>query len=178
MKEPLELKRYIRSIPDFPKPGIMFRDITPLLAAPRAFQYVIDSLADHYRESRINAVVAAEARGFIFAAPLALALQARFIPVRKPGKLPFDTHSFHYDLEYGTDSLEMHTDAVTQADRVLMVDDLLATGGTMGACIGMVEKAGAVVVGTAFVIELDFLKGRQRLAPHEAFSLVHYADET
>jgi adenine phosphoribosyltransferase len=178
MKEPLELKQYIRSIPDFPKPGIMFRDITPLLAAPRAFQHVIDSLADHYRDSRINAVVAAEARGFIFAAPLALALQARFIPVRKPGKLPFDTHSFHYDLEYGTDSLEMHTDAVMQADRVLMVDDLLATGGTMGACIGMVEKAGAVVVGTAFVIELDFLKGRQRLAPHEAFSLVHYADET
>ncbi|HUE14933.1 MAG TPA: adenine phosphoribosyltransferase [Planctomycetaceae bacterium] len=178
MKEPLELKRYIRSIPDFPKPGIMFRDITPLLAAPRVFQYVIDSLAEHYRDSRINAVVAAEARGFIFAAPLALALQARFIPVRKPGKLPFDTHSFHYDLEYGTDSLEMHTDAVTQADRVLMVDDLLATGGTMGACIGMVEKAGAAVVGTAFVIELDFLKGRQRLAPHEAFSLVHYADET
>ena len=127
---------------------------------------------------RVNAVVAAEARGFIFAAPLALALKARFIPVRKPGKLPFDTHSFHYELEYGTDSLEMHTDAVSQADRVLLVDDLLATGGTMGACIGMVEKAGAVVVGTAFLIELDFLKGRQRLAPHEVFSLVHYADET
>lgn len=178
MKEPLELKRYIRGIPDFPKPGIMFRDITPLLAAPRAFQYVIDSLVDHYREARVNAVVAAEARGFIFAAPLALALRARFIPIRKPGKLPFDKQSFHYDLEYGTDSLEMHTDALSQADRVLLVDDLLATGGTMAACIAMVEKAGAVVVGTAFVIELDFLKGRRRLAPYEAFSLVHYADET
>lgn len=177
MNEPLELKRFIRSIPEFPKPGIMFRDITPLLAEPRAFQYVIDALADHFSKSRINAVVAAEARGFIFAAPLALALEARFIPVRKPGKLPFDTHSFHYDLEYGTDSLEMHTDAVSRADRVLMVDDLLATGGTMGACIGMVEKAGAAVVGTAFLIELDFLKGRQRLAPHEVYSLVHYADE-
>lgn len=178
MKEPLELKRYIRSIPDFPKPGIMFRDITPLLAAPRAFQYVIDALADHHRGTRVNAVVAAEARGFIFAAPLALALEARFIPVRKPGKLPFDTHCFHYELEYGADSLEMHTDAVSQADRVLLVDDLLATGGTMKACIGMVEQAGAVVVGTAFLIELDFLKGRERLAPHEVFSLLHYADET
>ena len=110
-------------------------------------------------------MVAAEARGFIFAAPLALALQARFIPVRKPGKLPFDTHSFHYELEYGTDALEMHTDAISRGDRVLMVDDLLATGGTMGACIGMVEKVGGVVVGTAFLIELDFLKARKRLAP-------------
>jgi adenine phosphoribosyltransferase len=178
MNEPLELKRYIRSIPDFPKPGIMFRDITPLLAAPRAFQSVIDALAEHYRPSRVNTVVAAEARGFIFAAPLALALEARFIPVRKPGKLPFDTHSFHYELEYGSDALEMHIDAVSREDRVLLVDDLLATGGTMGACIGMVEKAGAVVVGTAFLIELDFLKGRQRILPHEVFSLVHYADET
>jgi adenine phosphoribosyltransferase len=178
MTEPLELKKYIRSIPNFPKPGIMFRDITPLLAAPRVFQHVIDTLADHYRDSRVNAVVAAEARGFIFAAPLALALKARFIPVRKPGKLPFDTHSFHYELEYGKDSLEMHVDAILQGDRVLLVDDLLATGGTMGACIGMVQRAGATVVGTAFVIELDFLKGRQRLAPHDVFSLIHYADET
>ena len=132
MSEPPELKRYIRSIPDFPKPGILFRDITPLLAAPQAFQHVIDSLADHFRSSRVNSVVAAEARGFIFAAPLALALKAKFVPVRKPGKLPFDTHSFHYELEYGKDSLEMHIDAVSQGDRVLMVDDLLATGGTMG----------------------------------------------
>jgi adenine phosphoribosyltransferase len=178
MSEPPELKRYIRSIPDFPKPGIMFRDITPLLATPEAFQRVIDSIAAHFRSSRVNSVVAAEARGFIFAAPLALALKAKFVPVRKPGKLPFDTHSFHYELEYGKDSLEMHTDAVSQDDRVLMVDDLLATGGTMGACIKMVEQAGATVVGTAFLIELDFLNGRSRLEPHEVFSLIHYADET
>jgi adenine phosphoribosyltransferase len=178
MSEPFELKRFIRSIPDFPKPGIMFRDITPLLAAPKAFQQVIDSLADHFGNSRVTSVVAAEARGFIFAAPLALALKAKFVPVRKPGKLPFDTRSFHYELEYGKDSLEMHTDAVSQSDRVLMLDDLLATGGTIGACIKMVEQAGATVVGTAFLIELDFLNGRKRLAPYEVFSLIHYADET
>jgi adenine phosphoribosyltransferase len=178
MTEPFELKRYIRSIPDFPKPGIMFRDITPLLSAPKAFQHVIDSLADHFGNSRVTSVVAVEARGFIFAAPLALALNAKFVPVRKPGKLPFDTRSFHYELEYGRDSLEMHTDAVSQSDRVLMIDDLLATGGTMGACIKMVEQAGASVVGTAFLIELDFLNGRKQLAPYEVFSLIHYADET
>jgi len=178
MNEPLELKRYIRSIPDFPKPGIMFRDITPLLAAPAAFQHVIDALAAHFRNNRVTSIVAAEARGFIFAAPLALALKAKFVPVRKPGKLPFDTRSFHYELEYGKDRLEMHTDAVSEADRVLMIDDLLATGGTMGACIKMVEQAGATVVGTAFLIELDFLNGRKRLAPYEVFSLIHYADET
>ena len=178
MNEPIELTRFIRSIPDFPKPGIMFRDITPLLATPRAFRSVIDSFAEHFSGRKVSAVVAAEARGFIFAAPLALSLEARFIPVRKPGKLPFDTHSFHYDLEYGSDSLEMHTDALAAGDRVLLVDDLLATGGTMRACVSMAEKAGAAVAGIAFVIELDFLKGRQRLEPHEVFSLVHYADET
>jgi len=178
MTESLDLKPFIRSIPDFPKPGVMFRDITPLLATPRAFQNVVDRFADHYRGARIGSVLAAEARGFIFAAPLALALGARFVPVRKPGKLPFDTHSFHYELEYGTDSLEMHTDAVSKGDRVLLVDDLLATGGTMQACLHIVEKVGAVIAGTAFVIELDFLNGRRRLQPHEVFSLVHYADET
>jgi adenine phosphoribosyltransferase len=178
MSEPLELKRYIRSIPDFPKPGILFRDITPLLASPPVFKYVIDQFAEHYRGHRVNAVVAAEARGFIFAAPLALALEARFIPVRKPGKLPFDTHSFHYELEYGKDSLEMHVDALLEGDRVLLVDDLLATGGTMAACVEMAKRAGAEVVGTAFLIELDFLHGRRRLAPLEVLSLIHYADET
>jgi adenine phosphoribosyltransferase len=178
MNEPLDLKRYIRSIPDFPRPGVMFRDITPLLAAPQAFRQVIETLAEHYRSEKIDSIVAAEARGFIFAAPLALALDARFIPVRKPGKLPFETHSFHYELEYGTDSLEMHTDAVAPGNRVLLVDDLLATGGTMEACIRIVEKVGAVVAGTAFVIELDFLNGRRRLTPYKVFSLIHYADET
>jgi adenine phosphoribosyltransferase len=173
-----DLKRYVRTIRDFPRPGIAFRDITPLLAAPAAFRHVIDAIADHYGPQKPDAVVAAEARGFIFAAPLALALGARFVPVRKPGKLPFDTHSFHYELEYGSDTLEMHTDAVSAGDRVLLVDDLLATGGTMEACIRIVERVEAMVVGTAFVIELDFLNGRRRLAPYNVFSLIHYADES
>jgi adenine phosphoribosyltransferase len=174
MNPVLDLKQFIRSIPDFPKPGILFRDITPLLAAPEAFQSAIDGLAAHYRESKVHSVLAAEARGFIFAAPLALALRARFIPIRKPGKLPFDKLSARYHLEYGTDSLEMHTDAISRDERVLMVDDLLATGGTMEACIRMVEQAGGIVVGTAFLIELDDLEGRARLAPHEVFTLLHY----
>lgn len=178
MTESIDLRRHIRAIPDFPRPGIVFRDITPLLAEPRAFRYVIDRMAEHYRARPIDAIVAAEARGFLFAAPLALELGARFVPVRKPGKLPFDTHSFHYELEYGTDTLEMHTDAVARGDRVLLVDDLLATGGTMEACIRIVEGVGAQIAGIAFVIELDFLNGRLRLEPHEVFSLVHYADES
>ena len=173
----IDLNDYIRSIPDFPRPGIMFRDITPLLADAEAFCEVIDRLADHFQDSGITAVLAAEARGFIFAAPLALKLNAGFVPVRKPGKLPLDTHSFHYELEYGNDSLEMHIDAVGPADRVLLVDDLLATGGTMEACIRMVERSGANVVGTAFLIELDSLGGRHRFEPYDVFSLIHYADE-
>ena len=123
----LNLKDYVRSIPDFPKPGIMFRDITPMLAAPEVFRYMIDCFTEQFRDREVTAVISAEARGFIFAAPLALELNASFVPVRKPGKLPFDTHSFHYELEYGSDSLEMHTDAITEKDRVLLVDDLLAT---------------------------------------------------
>lgn len=177
MSDSLNLKDYIRTIPNFPKPGIMFRDITPLLAAPEAFRSVIDRIGGHFRDKEITAVIAAEARGFIFAAPLALELGAAFIPVRKPGKLPFDTHSFHYELEYGSDSLEMHTDALKAGDRVLLVDDLLATGGTMEACIRMTERADAEVVGNAFVIELDALGGRKRLEPYEVFTLVHYEDE-
>jgi len=172
----LDLTAYIRSIPDFPQPGIMFRDITPLLADAAAFREVIDRLADHFQDTGITAVLAAEARGFIFAAPLALKLNAGFIPIRKPGKLPFDTHSFHYELEYGNDSLEMHIDAVGPDDRVLLVDDLLATGGTMEACIRMVEQSGAKVIGTAFLIELDSLGGRQRFESYDVFSLIHYTD--
>jgi len=172
-----DLKAHIRSIPDFPEPGILFRDITPLLAAPRAFQTVIERLAEHYEGQDVTAVIAAEARGFIFAAPLALRLGASFVPVRKPGKLPCDTHSFHYDLEYGNDTLEMHTDAITLDDRVLLLDDLLATGGTMEACLRMTEHGGAEIVGCGFLIELDFLGGRDRLAPHDVFSLIHYARE-
>jgi adenine phosphoribosyltransferase len=126
----------------------------------------------------VNTVLAAEARGFIFAAPLALELNARFIPVRKPGKLPFNTHAFQYELEYGNDSLEMHIDALSPGDRVLLVDDLLATGGTMQACIKLTEAAGATVAGCAFLIELDFLGGRRKLEPHESFSLMRYAEES
>ncbi|QDU78659.1 Adenine phosphoribosyltransferase [Polystyrenella longa] len=174
MTTDLDLQNYIRNIPDFPKPGILFRDITPMLASPEAFQQAIDLLAEEYKDQGVTAIVSAEARGFIFAAPLALALKARFIPVRKPGKLPFDTHSFHYELEYGTDTLEMHTDALEPGDRVLLLDDLLATGGTMGACIQMTEKAEATVVGCAFVIELCGLNGRRNLRGKDVFTLIEY----
>lgn len=171
----LDLTQFIRDIPDFPKPGILFKDITPLLASPEAFGEVIRRMANHYRDAEIDVIVAAEARGFIFAAPLALELQASFVPVRKPGKLPFETHAFHYELEYGTDTLEMHIDGVTDGQRVLVVDDLLATGGTVEACCRLLENTGAKVVGCAFLICLDFLKGEQRIAPHEAYSLIHYS---
>lgn len=170
----LDLKKFIRDIPDFPKPGILFRDITPLLAAPEAFREAIHRLAEHYRGRRIDAIVAAEARGFIFAAPLAVELGTGFVPIRKPGKLPFDTHAFHYELEYGQDTLEMHIDGVSPGQRVLVVDDLLATGGTVGACCKLLEKTGANVVGCAFAIELAFLGGAAKFAPHESFSLIRY----
>ena len=174
----MDLKDYIRSVPDFPKPGIMFRDITPLLSAPEAFRFAIRQFADHYRDAKPSAIVAAEARGFIFAAPLALELGAAFVPVRKPGKLPFKTYKFQYDLEYGSDSLQMHVDAVNPGSKVLLVDDLLATGGTMGACIKLAEECQAEVIGCAFLIELTFLKGRDRLKNHDVISLIQYHDET
>ena len=177
MSTDIDLKQHIRTIPDFPKPGIRFRDITPMLAHPQAFAATIDRLAEAFAGRGVTAVLAAEARGFIFAAPLALKLNAGFIPVRKPGKLPFETHSFHYELEYGTDSLEMHTDAVTSDDTVLLVDDLLATGGTMQACLRMAENSGAKIAGVAFVLELIGLNGRQKLEPYEVVSLVSYTED-
>lgn len=170
----LDLKQYIRDIPDFPKPGILFRDITPLLGNPLAFKEAIRCLAHQYAGAKIDAIVAAEARGFIFAAPLALELQAGFVPVRKPGKLPFERHSHKYDLEYGSDTLEMHIDGLTKGQRVLVVDDLLATGGTVQACCQLVERTGAKIIGCAFAIELVALNGRKAIAPHEAFSLIQY----
>lgn len=170
----LDLKSFIRDIPDFPKPGILFRDITPLLGSPEAFCESIRRLAEHYRGRRVDAIVAAEARGFIFAAPLAVELGAGFVPIRKPGKLPFDTHAFHYELEYGQDTLEMHIDGVSAGQHVLVVDDLLATGGTVGACCKLLEKTGASIVGCAFAIELVALGGASKFAPHEAFSLIRY----
>lgn len=169
-----DLKRFIRDIPDFPKPGILFRDITPLLGSPEAFRESIRRLAEHYRGRRVDAIVAAEARGFIFAAPLAVELGAGFVPIRKPGKLPFDTHAFHYELEYGKDTLEMHIDGVSPGQHVLVVDDLLATGGTVGACCKLLEKTGANIVGCAFAIELAALGGAAKFAPHESFSLIRY----
>jgi adenine phosphoribosyltransferase len=169
-----DLKKFIRDIPDFPKPGILYRDITPLLASPEAFGEAIKQMAERFRDSSIDAIVAAEARGFIFAAPLALELNASFVPIRKPGKLPSATHSFDYDLEYGSDTLEMHTDGVTAGQRVLVMDDLLATGGTVAACCKLVEKAGAEVVACAFLIELAALQGAEKIAPREVFSLITY----
>jgi adenine phosphoribosyltransferase len=170
----MDLSKYIRDIPDFPKPGILFKDITPLLADPPAFRRAIDLLSEHYRGRPVDAVAAVEARGFLFAAPLALELQKPLIPLRKPGKLPYRTYSLSYDLEYGSAELQIHTDGVSNGSRVLLVDDLLATGGTMWAGCQLVEKAGGVVVGCAFLVELSFLGGRAKLAPHEVFSLITY----
>jgi adenine phosphoribosyltransferase len=170
----MDLSSFIRAIPDFPKPGILFRDITPLLAAPDAFREAIQLLAAHYRGQKIDAIAAAEARGFLFAAPLALELNVGLVPIRKPGKLPFDTHAFHYELEYGTDTLEMHIDGIAAGQNVLLVDDLLATGGTMGACCRLVEQVGAKVAGCAFLIELRGLGGAERIAPNKPFSLIQF----
>jgi len=170
----MNLADYVRSIPDFPKPGILFRDITPLLAHPTAFRETIGRLADRYRGHGIDVIGAAEARGFIFAAPLAIEMGVGFVPFRKPGKLPYDVHAFRYELEYGTDSLEVHTDGFAPGQNVLLIDDLLATGGTMAACCKLVENCGAHVAGCAFLIELLDLKGAGFLKPHESFSLLKY----
>jgi len=159
----IDLKTKIREIPDFPKPGILFYDITTLLADPEAFGQVINTFADRYREQQVEAVLGTESRGFIFGAPLALELGVPFVPVRKPGKLPFDTLSESYELEYGTDSLEVHVDAVKPGQRVVVADDLLATGGTAAATVKLARQLGAEVLETAFVIELAFLNGREKL---------------
>lgn len=174
MSQPLDLAAHIRAIPDFPKPGILFRDITPLLADHAALRETIRRLADHFRAQKVDVVGAAEARGFIFAAPLALELGVGFVPFRKPGKLPYAVHAFRYELEYGSDSLEVHQDGFKPGQRVLLLDDLLATGGTMAACCRLVENCGASVVGCAFVIELTGLGGRELLAPKSVFSLLQY----
>jgi len=170
----MDLAKYIRDIPDFPKPGILFKDITPLLAEPVAFQHSIDQMLAHYRGREIDAVAAAEARGFLFAAPLALQMRKPLIPLRKPGKLPYRTYSLKYDLEYGSAELHVHIDGVPDGSRVLLVDDLLATGGTMQAGCQLIEKAGGKIAGCAFLVELAFLQGRDRLRPHEVFSLLQY----
>jgi adenine phosphoribosyltransferase len=169
-----KLSDYIRAIPDFPKPGILFRDITPLLASPAAFRRAVGELADRFRDRQVDVIAAAEARGFLFAAPLALELDAALVPIRKAGKLPFQTVSHTYELEYGTDTLEIHVDAIPPRAAVLVVDDLLATGGTVEACCKLVQKAGGDVLACAFVIELVGLRGAEKIAPYEHVSLIQF----
>jgi adenine phosphoribosyltransferase len=168
------LKNLIREVPDFPKPGILFYDITTLLKDKDGLHGVIDALCGHYRDAHVDIALGIEARGFIFAPALAYALNAGFVPVRKPKKLPSECLRVSYDLEYGTDSLEMHKDAIARGNRVLIVDDLLATGGTAAAVARLVEQAGGVVAGIAFVVELTFLNGRGKLPGYDVFSLLKY----
>jgi adenine phosphoribosyltransferase len=170
----MDLVQFIRDIPDFPKPGILFKDITPLLADPAAFQHAIDVMAVHCRKQMPDAIAAVEARGFLFAAPLALALKKPLIPLRKPGKLPYRTYSLAYELEYGSAELQVHIDGIGNGQRVLLVDDLLATGGTMNAGCQLVEKAGGKVLGCAFLVELAFLGGRDKLKPHDVYSIIQF----
>jgi adenine phosphoribosyltransferase len=170
----VNFESYIRDIPDWPKEGVMFKDITPLLADPEAFKASIDTLADAYADAGVTKVMGAEARGFIFGGALAYRLGAGFVPARKPGKLPWTTTAITYELEYGTDSLEVHADAFGPDDVVLIVDDVLATGGTAGAKASLVNATGAKVAGFAFLIELDFLSGRDKLPKDSRIvSLIH-----
>jgi adenine phosphoribosyltransferase len=169
-----EIARHIRNVPDFPKPGIQFKDITPVLADPRLFAGTIDLLIDGLKPGSVDAVVGIDARGFIFAAAVALRLHAGFIPVRKKGKLPFDTHEQSYELEYGSNTVAIHVDAVRPGQRVILVDDLLATGGTAAAAASLLNKIGAEVVEISFLIELGFLNGRDKLRGFPLRSLVVY----
>src|SRR5947209_449902 len=168
----MDLTKYIRNIPNFPKPGILFKDITPLLADPAAFHEAIHQMVKHYETKPIDAISAAEARGFLFAAPLAFLMKKPLVPLRKPGKLPYQTHKLQYDLEYGQAELHVHIDGFNPGAKVLLVDDLLATGGTLEAACKLIEQAGAQVVSCCVLVELSFLNGRQRLLPHEVFSLI------
>ncbi|HET7871777.1 MAG TPA: adenine phosphoribosyltransferase [Terriglobales bacterium] len=168
------LKKLIREVPDFPKKGILFYDITTLLKDRVGFATLIDALSEHYLNAKIDSVLAIEARGFIFGPALAYRLNAGFVPLRKPGKLPAETVKWNYELEYGIDTLEIHKDAVTPGQRVIIVDDLLATGGTANACVQLARSLGAEIAGLGFVVELDFLNGRKKFEGTEVFSLLHY----
>lgn len=172
--EHMDLTAYIRDVPDFPKPGVLFKDIMPLVASPEAFAAAVGGLCTYSAGRRIDAIAAAEARGFLFAAPMALQMKKPLIPLRKPGKLPGATRSYKYDLEYGSAELHVHADAIRPGARVLLVDDVLATGGTMAAACKLVEEVGGAVAGCAFLIELSFLNGRAPLAGRDVFSLVTY----
>lgn len=174
MSASIDLRRYVRDIPDFPKPGILFRDVTPLLGAREALPAAIEALAAPFRNDGIQQVLGIESRGFVLGAPVAIALGAGFTMVRKKGKLPYETRSVTYDLEYGTDTVEMHTDAVEPGQRVLLVDDLIATGGTAGAAIQLAREAGAEVVGAAFLIELRGLGGRALLGLDRVHVVLEY----
>ncbi len=173
----MDLAKFIRNLPDFPQKGIVFRDITTLLKNKDAYGQVIDAFYDHYKDSAIDVVVGIEARGFLLAASLAYKLGVGIVPVRKPGKLPAETLRVEYDLEYGRDAVEIHRDAISPGQRVLIVDDLLATGGTVAATCEMVKRLGGHIAGIAFLIELDFLKGREKLGGYELWSLIHYERE-
>ena len=169
-----DFKHLIRDVPDFPKKGIIFKDITPLLKDPKAFQGIIQHLADRYRDKKITSIVAMESRGFIFGGALATHMGVGFIPVRKPGKLPWKTIQETYDLEYGKDTLEIHQDSLSKGDRVLVLDDVLATGGTAAATIRLVERAGGEVAEACFLIHLTFLNGQQKLKSTPLYSIIQY----
>lgn len=169
-----KLKRVIKDVPDFPKQGIVFKDLTPIFKDKKLFKSLIDYLYKKYKNKRLDAIVAIESRGFIIGSPLAYKLKVPFIPARKPGKLPRETYKVTYSLEYGTDGLEIHRDALSKGNRVLIIDDLLATGGTVNAVVSLIEQAGAEVLEIAFIVELDFLKGREKLQGRKIFSIVHY----
>ena len=170
----MDLKKYIADIPDFPEPGVIFRDVTPLLANKDAYQESIQLISEFAKDKKVDVIVGPEARGFLFGCPVALALHCGFVPVRKPGKLPREVISQSYDLEYGSNEIQMHSDSIQAGQNVLVVDDLLATGGTVEAAITLIEKMGGNVVGTAFLIELEALKGRELLKDYDVFSVLMY----
>ena len=170
----MNLKDYVAEIPDFPSEGILFRDVTPMMQDAAAYKETIDQIVNYAKDKNVDVVVGPEARGFLFGCPVAAELGVGFVPVRKPGKLPRETVSRKYDLEYGTNEIFMHKDAVKPGQRVLVVDDLLATGGTVNAAVELVEQMGGIVVGCAFVITLDELNGEDLLAGHDVFSVLHY----
>ena len=170
----VELNEFIRDVPDFPIEGVLYKDITPLLRNSAAFSLALEYLIAKVSDSKFDLIAAPESRGFIFGVPMADRLKLPFVPIRKPGKLPYDTTSFEYELEYGTDTVEMHVDAVRKGDRVLVVDDLLATGGTVDACCKLIQNAGAVVAGCVFLIELEFLEGRSLLGDIPVESIIQY----